>query len=549
MTLPPLVTTRLVTLSLLAAAAVGLDVGPVAKAGGLGGGQGIGPGGSAGGAVIEAAIGVVAGSMRRRRGFDRVGLGGHGAFERGPRGTPGKPDSPGRDPVPAGDAGPPQIRFVEAAELNAIVDAGLLADARQMGPGSARAPLHHAMGLGPPPVRSDASFLGPGGREIEEAAGALYDLAEGRVLLAAGAAARDDDAAAWRVPDAGNDLAPFVVCHALALQILDRHFHLGAFLRDGQLPAPPPGPVRARSGSGLVDAYDGDAAVARQALVEGDALLQALEQILPDGMPSARGLGAAADRARATLLSERDHDLSRGEPHPDGGIALARRLFPQTAGVAFVAALRARWSWAEIDRVLWARPPASTEEVLHPDAYLRGEVPDPVAARLPLAALGGWRVAAEDTLGELGVSAFLGASVGDYRAARAAAGWAGDRAVWLSSSSGGDESFAVWITTWDDETDARDFEEQATVALATLTEISPPAAPTALFVNPAGRRFAIETAPRTVGLLFSAPEVGQTILHRLIAAAAPVPTASAAVRAPVPPRGIRPGFRRDPGAR
>jgi hypothetical protein len=547
MTLPPLVTARVVSLSLLAAAVVGLDVGPVAKAGGLGVGQGIGPGGSAGGAVIEAALGAVAGSMRRRRGLDGVGLGGHGATERGRGGAPGKPGAPGRDPGAARDAEPPQIRFVEAAELSAIVDANLLVDARQLGPGSIRAPLHHAMGLGPPPVWSDASLRALGGRETEEGAGALYDLAGGRVLLAAAAGAGAAAAAALSEVDgrqvrrASVDLAPFVLCHALALQILDRHFRLGPFLRDGQLPAPT-GPVRARTGAGLVDADDGDAAVARQALVEGDALIQALEQILPDGMPSARGLGLAADRARATLLSEPDGgELARGGPLPDGGIARARRLFPQTAGVAFVAALRARWSWAEIDRVLWARPPVSTEEVLHPDAYLRGEVPDPVAARLPLAALGDWRVAAEDTLGELGISAFLGPSVGEYRAARASAGWAGDRAVWLSPSTGVGESFAVWITTWDDETDAGDFAEQATVALATLTVSSPPAAPQALFVDPAGRRFAIETAPRTVGLLFSAPEAGQAILHRLIAAAVPVAaTTAAAVRAPAPrPRARR----------
>ena len=527
MTLPPLVTSRLVTLSLLVAA-VGLDVGPVARAGGLGAGQGVGPGGSAGGGVLAAAIGALAGSMRRRRGLDGVGLGAHGAMERGPRSKPSNPGAQGRAPVSPRDGGPPQIHFVDAAELRAIVDARVLADARAMGPGAVRAPLHHAMGLGPPPAWSDGSLPDPGDRAGEEAAGALYDLASGRVLLAAtaatAAAARDDDATARRIPGAARDLAPFVLCHALALQILDRHFHLGPFLRDGQVPAPAR-PVRVRTAPGLVDADDGDAAVARQALVEGDALIQALEQILPDGMPSARGLGLAADRVRATLLSGPDDHSARDALHPDQGIARARRLFPQTAGVAFVAALRARWSWAEIDRALWSRPPASTEEVLHPDAYLRGEVPDPVATRLPLGALGDWRVAAEDTLGELGVSAFLGPSVGEYRAARAAAGWAGDRAVWLSSSRGGDAPFAVWLTTWDDETDALDFAEQATVALATLTESSPP---DALFIDPAGRRFAIETAPRTVGLLFSAPEAGQAILRRLIAAAVPVATASPA---------------------
>jgi hypothetical protein len=559
MTLPPLVTARLVTLSLLTTAAVGLDVWSVASAGGLGVGQGIGPGGSAAGGVIEAAIGAVAGSMRRRRGFDGGG--------------PGRPGSAGRSPVSAArDAGAPQIRFVEAAELRAMVDARVMADARQMGPGSVRASLHRAMGLGPPPDRSDASLRGSGGTALEEAAGALYDLAGERVLLAAATAdvattaaaatnatviaarAGDDDAAARRIPAAGSDLAPFVLCHALALQILDRHFHLGTFLRDGQVLVPPPGPpVRARrGGTGLVDPDDGDAAVARQALVEGDALIQALEQILPDGMPSARGVRLAADRARATVLSEPEDHPGRGGPHhPDQGIAWARRLFPQTAGVAFVAALRARWSWAELDRALWVRPPASTEEVLHPDAYLRGEVPDPVAARLPLAALGDWRVAAEDTLGELGIAAFLGPSVGAYRATRAAAGWAGDRAVWLSpSSSGGGEPFAVWITTWDDETDAEDFAEQATLALVRLTESAPAAEPAALFVDRAGRRFAIETAPRTVGLLFSAPEAGQAILQRLVAAAVPVTTASASLRARarIPEARLSPRVLAAPGA-
>ena len=67
---------------------------------------------------------------------------------------------------------------------------------------------------------------------------------------------------------------------------------------------------------------------------------------------------------------------------------MAQLLFPYTAGEAFVSRLLevGRGSWTVVDAALRVRPPASTEQVMHPQAYLRGR-----RARARLAARRRWR--------------------------------------------------------------------------------------------------------------------------------------------------------------
>ena len=67
--------------------------------------------------------------------------------------------------------------------------------------------------------------------------------------------------------------------------------------------------------------------------------------------------------------------------------------FPYTAGLQFVSNARAAGGWAAVD-ALYAKPPASTEQVLHPEKYAAGEAPIKVAFPADLAKrLGtGWSV-------------------------------------------------------------------------------------------------------------------------------------------------------------
>jgi hypothetical protein len=102
--------------------------------------------------------------------------------------------------------------------------------------------------------------------------------------------------------------------------------------------------------------------------------------------------------------------------------------FPYVQGEAFVSELleRAGGRWTLVDLALSRRPPESTEQVLHPEKWLRVEEPERV--RLPELRdrLGdGYERVAGGTLGEFQTGSLLALS-GSRRAA-AAAGWAGDR--------------------------------------------------------------------------------------------------------------------------
>jgi hypothetical protein len=279
----------------------------------------------------------------------------------------------------------------------------------------------------------------------------------------------------------------------------------------------------------------GDALWARIALFEGDATVQALERLSPDGaMPPTRALAGELYEVRKTFEGE-------GEGDDQGGASLdvARRVFVVLDGASFVARVRARAPWSAVNQ-LWERPPVSTEQLLHPDKYERREVPDDVGARWPARSGSGTprgEVVYSDTLGELGARAFLERAVGPYRAERAATGWGGDRVRLIRGQEGEDgvaPEFAAWLTTWDGASDAQDFAEQAGLALASLA-----GAPLAEVgdarrrhprggarepkrwrcISAAGRAFDVEWREAAVVILVGAPPDAERALPALVAAA------------------------------
>ncbi len=121
-----------------------------------------------------------------------------------------------------------------------------------------------------------------------------------------------------------------------------------------------------------------------------------------------------------------------------------------------------------IDRV-YRDPPASSEQILHPEKYWNPELRDaPVTVRTGKAGrrLGRrWRLIGEGVLGELTVALVVGAvDPSDPRRFQdgaswthpAAAGWDGDRwELWRRGS----KTAVLWITAWDSERDAAEFAE------------------------------------------------------------------------------------------
>jgi hypothetical protein len=304
--------------------------------------------------------------------------------------------------------------------------------------------------------------LGPGGagygtllaRTFSPSPAARYDLATGSL---------------W-VPDFIRlEDQRLALAHEIAHAIADQRFGLRRFLGlDGE------------GGRRL----DGDAARARLALVEGDATLTALELTDPrETFLGARALAALAVRLRTATDQP-------GAPPWLGALA----GFTHIDGLLFAARARARGPWSAVD-ALWAYPPASTEEILHPEKYDACEAPIAVPGSMLPELPGFGPPAATDVLGELVARTWLASALPPEIAERAAAGWGGDRAGSYArrpdaapsgggiADGGADAADAdddrqrgadrddaarplAWLTIWDDAGEAEDFARAAAQVLA-----------------------------------------------------------------------------------
>jgi hypothetical protein len=244
------------------------------------------------------------------------------------------------------------------------------------------------------------------------------------------------------VPDApALDKQELPLAHALAHAITDERFSIRRTL--GVAP----------DGSHQLD---GDAERARLALIEGDATLATLSFADPRESFLGRRELAAVTAGLAKAV-----DDPKAAASASWLAALAR--FTHVDGLLFVARVRARHPWAAVD-TLWKDPPATTEQVLHPEKYDLCEEPVTVeAALLPSLPVLGPPIAT-DVLGELVIRAWLATSVSPELAERAATGWAGDRAALYRPTPDGGAADAVllWLTLWDDPADADDFARAAT---------------------------------------------------------------------------------------
>ncbi len=270
-----------------------------------------------------------------------------------------------------------------------------------------------------------------------------YDPERGLMVL------RDDVAQQLGRADHERELgeAEMVIVHELVHALQDQRLGLGAHYDEERT-------------------IDGDDAFA--SLVEGDATLAMIGHMAGAGGPGLRRI-----TRNAALLRM----LVRGNPQTVQGqeieqappivrLPLVSRYLD---GMVFCATLHGANGWAGVDDA-HARPPASTEQVLHPERYIAGE--QPIAVELPdLPALSeaGWTAHEEDSLGELETSIYFGlARQGAERDESAAEGWGGDR-LRVYRDEGGDTA-VVWFTVWDDAGEAREAEAAARAVLA----IAPP---------------------------------------------------------------------------
>jgi hypothetical protein len=176
-----------------------------------------------------------------------------------------------------------------------------------------------------------------------------------------------------------------------------------------------------------------DAVSAVSIAIEGDAMRYGLEALdLPVVAPE--------------VLRQ---DMQRSDE--EGALASAPALLRLTLLVPYVEGYRLSYSEGP---ALRDAPPASTEQALHPERrrepFLSFDLA-PLVPSLP----GGCRFVDENGMGELGISVLLRDLSNETIPAGAWQGWDGDR--YLAARCGEERAF-VWISAWDSEADALEFE-------------------------------------------------------------------------------------------
>jgi hypothetical protein len=125
-------------------------------------------------------------------------------------------------------------------------------------------------------------------------------------------------------------------------------------------------------------------------------------------------------------------------------------IAPYVDGLEFVHYVRRKAGWQGVDAV-WARPPSSTEQLLHPEKWFAAEKPETIPVPSASAA-GPAKLIYHDIMGEQSVRLLFEEWMPSRSAKKDAAGWAGDRVAVFSD---GKRHGAAWRVRFDLEDDAR----------------------------------------------------------------------------------------------
>ncbi len=207
--------------------------------------------------------------------------------------------------------------------------------------------------------------------------------------------------AEWIAPDDQR----MVMAHELTHALQDQYFRLDPWV-DAAKP-------------------NDDAELARDAVLEGSALAAMIDYLLRESKKGVRDIPDIEELARGQLLGDLDKSPQLAKAPP---FLREELVFPYLSGLTFTQrVLRSSSGWADFHKV-FENPPASTQQILHPDLYLEGVAPKPVT--LPdfrRLVPSGWNKLDENLLGEFGLREVLKQFLGAERAKALAPAWAGDR--------------------------------------------------------------------------------------------------------------------------
>ncbi|NIO10543.1 MAG: hypothetical protein GTO40_22055 [Deltaproteobacteria bacterium] len=224
-------------------------------------------------------------------------------------------------------------------------------------------------------------------------------------------------------------MGEMVLAHELTHALQEQHFAIGRKLD-------------------LTD--NDDRTLAFRCVVEGDALLAGFGTLwghLDDEKIEQINASVVGN------LQETRSSLSEDVP----AAIMEQLLFQYYGGISFVSRTLKQKGWRGIDQI-FANPPQSTEQVLHPEKYIDKPDPPTLIELRELSPLfpSEWEEIENNVLGELMVRVLFTEYLSEREGKSIAEGWDGDRFI---AYRDGDRVAFVWAAVWDSFVDAKEFAE------------------------------------------------------------------------------------------
>ncbi len=241
------------------------------------------------------------------------------------------------------------------------------------------------------------------------------------------------------------ELQRTIMAHELTHALQDQYFDLDKWLKE----------VRTND----------DALLARTAVAEGSATAVMLEYLLAPQGKQVRDLPEPEELVRAGLLGQLETESAFGQAPRYLREAL---IFPYLDGVSFTQRFLARHGWKTFDTV-FKNPPASSQEILHPEKYFDGARREAVSLPdLSKLVPPGWKRLDENVAGEFTTAAILKEFLDEKTATSSprpgtigASEWSGDR-YQVFENVAADRAMVIFRTRWATPSAAQQFFEDYT---------------------------------------------------------------------------------------
>jgi hypothetical protein len=194
-----------------------------------------------------------------------------------------------------------------------------------------------------------------------------------------------------------------------------------------------------------------DAEMAREAVLEGSAMAAMLDYMLEEKGLKLRDL---PDIDPSVFVGDLNSTplLKKAPPFIKDSL-----MFPYFSGLTFSMMVLKSDGYHGFDAV-FARPPANTQQIMHPDLYRSNTVPKPLKLNLPEHFPGvNWTLLEQNSMGEFGWMQVLKQFLGEDRAKRLSAEWDGDVYATFEQRESKNILLVTRIRLSSDETAARFF--------------------------------------------------------------------------------------------